>query len=39
LWAVIGLDHFGESAPAGALFKEFGITAEAVIAAVKVVLA
>ena len=35
---VIGLDRFGESAPAGELFKEFGITAEAVVAAVKSVL-
>jgi transketolase len=26
--AVIGLDRFGESAPAGVLFKEFGFTAE-----------
>ena len=25
---VIGIDHFGESAPAGELFKEFGFTAE-----------
>src|SRR5574338_211219 len=37
--AVVGLDRFGESAPAGALFKEFGITVEAVAAAVKSVLA
>jgi len=29
---VIGLDRFGESAPASALFKHFGITAEAVAA-------
>ena len=36
--AVIGIDRFGESAPAPALFKEFGITAEAVVAAVKGVL-
>ena len=35
---VIGLDRFGESAPAPVLFKEFGITAEAVAAAVKSVL-
>lgn len=27
---VVGLDRFGESAPAGALFEYFGITAEAV---------
>ncbi|QDF98252.1 transketolase [Azoarcus sp. DD4] len=32
---VIGLDRFGESAPAGELFKYFGITAEAVVEAVK----
>ena len=32
---VIGVDRFGESAPAGVLFKEFGVTAEAVIAAVE----
>ncbi len=36
--AVIGVDRFGESAPAPVLFKEFGITAEAVAAAVKGVL-
>ena len=28
--AVVGIDTFGESAPAGALYKHFGITAEAV---------
>ena len=33
--AVVGLDRFGESAPAGELFKFFGITAEAVVEAVK----
>ncbi|MBL8521117.1 MAG: transketolase [Betaproteobacteria bacterium] len=32
---VIGLDTFGESAPAGVLYKHFGITAEAIVAAVK----
>ncbi len=32
---VIGIDTFGESAPASELFKEFGITTEAVVAAVK----
>ena len=32
--AVIGLDRYGESAPAGELFKFFGITAQAVTAAV-----
>ena len=37
--AVIGLDTFGESAPAGVLFKHFGITAEAVAAAVRRVVA
>ncbi len=37
--AVIGLDRFGESAPAGELFKYFGITTDAVVAAVKKVLA
>ena len=36
--AVIGLDRYGESAPADELFKFFGITAEAVTAAVKQVL-
>jgi transketolase len=29
---VIGLDHFGASAPAGALYREFGLTAENVAA-------
>lgn len=32
---VIGIDTFGESAPAPVLYKHFGITAEAVVAAVK----
>jgi transketolase len=36
--AVVGIDRFGESAPAGALFKEFGITVEGVVAAVQAVL-
>ncbi len=36
--AVVGLDRFGESAPAAALFKHFGLTAENVAAAVKRVL-
>jgi transketolase len=36
--AVIGIDSFGESAPAGALFKYFGFTIEKVVAAVKSVL-
>ncbi len=35
---VIGIDSFGESAPAGALFKHFGFTTEKVVAAVKSVL-
>lgn len=30
---VIGMNSFGESAPAGQLYKHFGITAEAVVAA------
>jgi transketolase len=29
--AVIGIDHFGESAPANLLFKEFGFTAENIV--------
>ena len=33
--AVVGIDRFGESAPAGALFKHFGFTAERVAAAVR----
>ena len=36
--AVIGMDSFGESAPAGALFTHFGFTTEKVVAAVKSVL-
>lgn len=36
---VIGVNRFGESAPAGELFKYFGITTEAVVAAVKKVIA
>jgi len=36
--AVIGLDTYGESAPAGALFKHFGFTAENVAATVRRVL-
>lgn len=36
--AVVGLDRFGESAPAGQLFKEFGFTAENVAKAVEGVL-
>ena len=30
---VVGIASYGESAPAGALYKHFGITAEAVVAA------
>jgi transketolase len=33
--AVIGIDTFGESAPAGVLYKHFGITAEKTVEAVK----
>jgi len=29
--AIVGIDHFGESAPAGELFKEFGFTAENIV--------
>lgn len=29
---IIGIDHFGASAPAGALFKEFGFTVENIVA-------
>ena len=36
--AVIGIDRFGESAPAGELFEFFGFTAERVAAAVRSVL-
>ncbi|MAI39009.1 transketolase [Alteromonas sp.] len=32
--AIIGMDTFGESAPAGDLFKHFGITTDAVVEAV-----
>jgi transketolase len=35
---VVGLDRFGESAPAGKLFKEFGFTVENVVAAVESIL-
>ncbi|MEX8517982.1 MAG: transketolase [Leptothrix sp. (in: b-proteobacteria)] len=37
--AVIGIDTFGESAPAGVLFKHFGFTADNVVATVRKVLA
>jgi len=33
--AVIGLDHFGASAPAGKLFTEFGFTAEHIATTVR----
>jgi transketolase len=36
--AVVGLDRYGESAPAGELFKFFGITVDGVVDAVKGVL-
>jgi len=36
--AVVGIDRFGESAPAGELFKEFGFTVENVVKAVESVL-
>ncbi|MEY4753817.1 MAG: transketolase, partial [Pseudomonadota bacterium] len=37
--AVIGIDSYGESAPAGVLFKHFGFTTENVVATVRKVLA
>ena len=37
--AVVGIDRYGESAPAGVLFKHFGFTAENVAATVRAVLA
>ena len=36
--AVVGIDRFGESAPAGELFKEFGFTVENVVKTVEGVL-
>jgi transketolase len=33
--AIVGIDTYGESAPAAALFKHFGFTVENVVAAVK----
>ncbi len=36
--AVVGIDRFGESAPAGVLFKEFGFTVENVVRTVKEIL-
>ena len=35
---VVGIDTFGESAPAPALFKHFGFTAENVVKTVEAVL-
>ncbi|GGY36243.1 transketolase [Bacterioplanes sanyensis] len=35
---IVGMETFGESAPAGELFEEFGITADAVVKAVKSVI-
>jgi len=35
---IVGVDRFGESAPAADLFKEFGLTVENVVAAVEAVL-
>jgi transketolase len=37
--AVVGIDTFGESAPAGVLFKHFGFTVDKVVAAVERTLA
>ena len=36
--AVLGIDTYGESAPAQVLFKHFGLTAEALAATVRSVL-
>jgi transketolase len=36
--AVVGMDCFGESAPAGELFKHFGFTTENVVKTVKSIL-
>ena len=35
---IVGIDAFGESAPAGALFKHFGFTVENVVATVRQVI-
>ena len=35
--AVVGIDRFGESAPAAVLFKHFGFTVEAVVAAAQAI--
>jgi transketolase len=31
----VGIDHYGASAPGGTVAKEFGLTADAVVAAVR----
>jgi transketolase len=36
--AIVGLDHFGASAPAGTIFKNFGFTVERVVAVARGVL-
>jgi transketolase len=36
--AVLGVDRFGESAPAGAVFKYFGLTADNLAAVVRAVI-
>jgi transketolase len=36
--AVVGMDTFGASAPAGVLYEKFGITAEKVVEAAKALL-
>ena len=36
--AVVGIDTFGESAPAGVLFKHFGFTVDNVVTAVRSVI-
>ena len=36
--AVVGIDTYGESAPAGVLFKHFGFTTQNVVDTVKVAL-
>jgi transketolase len=35
--AVVGVDTFGESAPAPALYEHFGVTVQAVVSAVRAV--
>ena len=37
--AVIGVDRFGESAPASAVYRHFNLTADNVVASVKAVIA